>query len=477
VKSFRDLPELSGATWTGHMDELTRDRIAFFHRWNREIADYGRLRVFGYHIVFANTPALVREVLVEKAKFFEKSPILRTILHPVGGEGLFTSEGELWKRQRRLMAPLFQPNQLEGYAAAMGECAAQVLAEMRDGEELDVAQVTTRITMNIAGRTLFDADTLSEADELGHALQVALSWADWAITSMPLILQTRLRTRLDHWESPLPGPVDQLRRRIVAALLPPILGPTGRSRELRQAVRTLDAKVARMIADRRAQGLDRPDLLSRLLQAHDDDDGSRMTDRQVRDEVLTLFIAGHETTASGLAWALYLLARDPVAYAKAQAEADALPGPPGFADLPRLTYNLQVFKEALRLYPPVFFFGRQTSTEVEVGGYVIPARTVFMLSPYALQHRADLYPDPERFDPERFTPEAEEARPKLAYFPFSAGPRACIGNHFALMEAPIVLARMLRHARFELCTTEPIPPEPKTTLRPKGGVPMRVQLR
>lgn len=476
MRSFEELPTLPTSSWAGHMDELTRDRIAFFHRWNREIGDFGRLRVFGYSIGFVNTPALVREVLVEKAKHFEKSPILRTILHPIAGEGLFTSEGELWKRQRRLMAPLFQHGQLEGYGDAMGECAAQVIDGFRDGEILDMARVTTRITMNIAGRTLFDADTLSEADELGRALTVALDWADWAVTSMPLILQTRLRTHLDHWGSPLPVALDALRRRLVHALLPPLLGPTARSRELRSAVRTLDAKVARMIADRRAQGLDRADLLSRLLWAHDED-GSRMSDRQIRDEVLTLFVAGHETTASALAWAMYLLARDPAAYARAEAEADALDQPPGYAALPQLPYSLQVFKEALRLYPPVFFFGRQTNSEVEVGGYLVPPRMVFMVSPYALQHRADLYPDPERFDPERFTPEAEEARHKQAYVPFSAGPRTCIGNHFALMEGPIVLARLLRRARFELATSEPISPEPKTTLRPRGGVPMRVTLR
>jgi cytochrome P450 len=209
-----------------------------------------------------------------------------------------------------------------------------------------------------------------------------------------------------------------------------------------------------------------------------DDDGAAMSTKQVRDEILTLFIAGHETTASGLAWALYLLAKHPAALAQAVAEADALPGPGvGFDDLHALPFLLQVFKESLRMYAPIYLFGRQAMEDVTVGGYEIPCGKIVLISPYAVHHRADLWPDPDRFDPSRFLPEAEQVRSREAYLPFSGGTRTCIGNHFALMEGPIVLATLLRRMRFELAAGTVVTPEASATLRPAGGIPMRVVRR
>ena len=202
-----------------------------------------------------------------------------------------------------------------------------------------------------------------------------------------------------------------------------------------------------------------------------------MSDKQVRDEILTLFIAGHETTASGLAWALYLLARHPEAYDQAQREADALTGDRvALDDLERLPYCLKVFKESLRMYAPIYLFGRQAMEPVTVDGYELPTGTIVLICPYAMHHRADLWPEPHRFDPERFTPEAEQARPREAYLPFSGGPRTCIGNHFALMEGPIVLATLLRRMQFSFEGREVIP-EASATLRPTGGIPMQVRRR
>ena len=202
-----------------------------------------------------------------------------------------------------------------------------------------------------------------------------------------------------------------------------------------------------------------------------------MSDKQVRDEVVTLFVAGHETTASALAWSLYLLGRHPEAHARARAEAARLRGRSAtMADLPALSYCLQVFKEAMRLYPPIYFFGRQAIADVRLGPYDLPRGTVILISPYALHRRPELWPDPQRFDPSRFEPAAEEARHRQAYLPFSAGPRTCIGNHFALMEGPIVLATLLAHADLSLATSGPIEPEMSATLRPSGGVPMRVNV-
>jgi cytochrome P450 len=473
---FDELPMLRGATLLGHRDEIRRDRVAFFLRLAREGDDMGRLRILHLSAGYANAPRPLREILLEKARAFEKSPIFRAVLYPLAGDGLFASEGDLWRRQRKLMAPLFVPERLAEYTESMAASADAVAARWPDGEVVDVAHETTRITMDIAGRTLFGAETLGESDALGAALTTALAWADEQASSLTMIAQMRLRDGLEGLAE-RGGPVGAAAGRAVDALRAPILWPGRRSRELEAALATLEGKVTRMIAERRAVGLARPDLLSRLLQAQDDD-GSRMTDKQVRDEVLTLFVAGHETTATGLAWALYLLARHPDAYARAEAEVDALDGRlPGYSDLPLLPYTLRVFKEALRLYPPVFFFGRRAIADVEIAGATLPKGTVVFVSPFALHRRADLWPDPDRFDPDRFTPEAEEARPRQSFLAFSAGPRQCIGNHFALMEGPLVLATLLQRARLTLASDRPVEPMAAGTLRPRGGVPMRVARR
>jgi cytochrome P450 len=234
-----------------------------------------------------------------------------------------------------------------------------------------------------------------------------------------------------------------------------------------------------MIAERRAApDRGRHDLLSLLLSARDEETGEPMPDRQVRDEVHTLFIAGHETTATALAWALWLLARHPAIYHALRDEVLALGGTPTAADARRLPLALRVFKESMRLYPPVYLFGRVSIADVEVGPYRLPNGTVILISPYALHHRAELYPDPERFDPDRFLPEREAARHRSAYIPFSAGPRTCIGNHFALLEGPLVLAQVLRAVDLELVPgREEIDVDPQATLRPRDGIPMRVRRR
>jgi cytochrome P450 len=272
-----------------------------------------------------------------------------------------------------------------------------------------------------------------------------------------------------------------LRRRLERALTwleAPILWPTRHNRELRRAIAELDSLVQRMIDERRAAAAPSDDLLSRLLQAQDEDDGGHMTDKQVRDEITTLFVAGHETTANGLAWSLYLLARHPQAYARARAAVDSLGGGPAtLADLDRLEFLGRVFKEALRLYPPVYLFARITCADVTVGGYRIPERTAVTLSPWIVHRRADLWPDPTRFDPDRFTPAAEAARASDAWIPFSDGPRVCIGAHFSQLEAPLVLATLLQRAGFALADDREILPDESSTLRPRGGVPMRIALR
>ena len=473
---FSDIPMLPGGhpVW-GHTRQMKGRRGRMILDIARARYDIVRIRFPFQTVVAVNGVAALYDVLVGKARLFQKSPMLRGALFPLAGDGLFTSEGALWKRQRKLMAPLFRKQDIARYGLDMGACAERAAASWADGETVDAARETTRIAMSVAGKTLFDADTFTDADELGEALTVALEWVNTQITSTTMMMQARLRTALLRAQPRLPAalPVE----RAMDALLHPVLFPSERTRELRRALAVLNERVDQMIADRRAAKEPPPDLLTQLLNARDDD-GTTMSDRQVRDEILTLFIAGHETTASGLAWALYLLGKHPEAMARAVAEADALPGPHvGAEDAKRLPFCLQVFKESLRMYAPIYMFGRQAIEDVELDGYPVRKGTIVLISPYALHHREDLWPNPDVFDPSRFTPEAEQARPREAYLPFSGGPRTCIGNHFALMEGPIVLATLLRRAKFELLGHRPIEPELSATLRPQGGVPMRVTRR
>lgn len=474
---FDDIPLLDGGdALLGHMRHLSSGRLELMAHAARTQLDLVRIRFPAQTVVAANGPEVVREVLVSKARNFEKSPMLRTSLYPLAGDGLFTSEGSLWRRQRKLMSPMFRVRDLGTYADAMAACAERTAATWRDGEVVDIARETTRIAMSIAGKTLFDADTFSHADELGDALTTALDWVNGQLGSPLLIAQARSKTALMIASHHVPPPLSLLLKRASEALHRPLIVPGAAARELRNALDVLERHVADMIAVRRADTNPRTDLLTQLLHARGED-GAQMDDKQVRDEILTLFIAGHETTASGLAWSLYLLARDEAAYRTATAEARALPsGRVGLDALAQLPYCLKVFKEALRMYAPIYLFGRQAIAPTSLGGYDVPRGKIVLLSPYAMHHRADLWPDPARFDPNRFDPEAEQARPREAYMPFSGGPRTCIGNHFALMEGPIVLATLLRHAKLTLDDHEPVVPEASATLRPKDGIPMRVTL-
>jgi len=359
----------------------------------------------------------------------------------------------------------------------MVECAARACASWKDGQTLDAAAETTRIAMSVAGKTLFGIDTFDESDAIGHALTVALHWANDATLRLSIALQVELRMFLlgiTSEREALRGPLEGL----LARLELPVMWPVARDRELRRSIELLDERVQRMIDERRASSEHKSDLLEHLLEARDEDDGGVMTDKQVRDEILTMFVAGHETTANGLAWTLYSLARQPELYARARAVVDGLSGRrPTFEDLDRLELLGRAFKEALRLYPPVFAIPRVSITETTVGGYTIPPQTVLLVSPWLVQHRADIWPDPFRFDPDRFLPEQADKRPDEAWIPFSDGPRVCIGAHFAQLEAPLVLATILQHADFSLVNDAEIVPDDSPTVRPRGGVPIRITRR
>jgi cytochrome P450 len=474
--SLEHIPALPGARpFFGHSTEFTSNRLEFLTQIANEVKSVASLRFPTRDVLVVNSPETVHEVLVSKARSFEKSPLIRFALDPLAGRGLFTSEGALWRRQRRLMAPVFHQARIDALAPAMVACAERACQGLRDGEVRNIAKDTTGIAMSVAGRTLFDIDTLGEADEIGSALTTALQWTDGASSSLATGLQIELQLALGG-AARVPAALRPLLERVSARLASPILWPTRRNRELRRAIALLDASVQRMLEKRRAAAHPGDDLLTHLLRARDQDDGSLMDDKQLRDEILTLFVAGHETTANGLAWAIYLLAKHPEQYARARSAVDALGGRrPTLADLPRLEYLTRVFKEALRIYPPVYVFSRMSIADVEVGGHAIPRNTVVLISPFTLQRRSDLWPDPLRFDPDRFS--ASATPPEDAWIPFSDGPRICIGMHFAMIEAPLVLATMLQHADFELEGDREVQPdESSPTLRPRGGVPVRIRL-
>jgi len=476
MPSFQDIPLAPGGEgFLGHNADFRNDRMGALERLTHVDAPMVRLRlpVPGVRAAIVKDPDAVQEILVEKARSFVKSDMLRFSLYPIAGEGLFTSNGELWRRQRKLMAPMFQPKAMSAYADDMVECSRSVVDRWKDGAPMRLLDETTRLTMSIAGKTLFDAGSLEEAHVLGEALTVALDWSGWIIGRPFAIAHIAARRELGGLSDKLgPGRARDLLEGARDRLARPLFFPGARGKELARAIAVLDDHVETMIRRRRdamAAGERVPDdLLTRLLAAKDDEDGSGMTTTQLRDEVLTLFVAGHETTATGLAWAIYAASRSPDIYARMEAEVDALPDDPTIDDAPKLGHCLRVFREALRLYPPVYIFGRDTENDVEVAGFDLPKRTNVMMSPWVLHRVERVWPNALAFDPDRFLPEREASRHRYAYLPFGAGPRVCIGHHFAYLEAVIALAVMLRRFRFERAQDDV--PHPSATLRPEHGV-------
>lgn len=425
------------------------NRLEMLRRFGEATEEIAGFRFAGRSVVLVNDPALVGEVLTARAEDFHKGPGLSVFARPLLGDGLLTSEDDFHRRQRRLIAPVFLPRRVAAYADGMASLAERAQAGWTDGGEVDIAREMMRLTLAIVGRTLFGMDVREgQADDLGEALATVMRFA------------------VDRMRAPI---------RLPAARLLPW------QNDVAVAFARLDKTIYGLIADRRNSGETGDDLLSLLLGARDEDDGSGMTDRQIRDESMTIFLAGHETTANALAWTWYLLAQHEDVYARVQREVDdALGGrTPTYDDLARLPTTLQVLKESMRLYPPAYALVRQAIRDTEIGGWRVPNGVIVLISPYLLHRRAELFPDPERFDPDRFTPEAERSLPRHAFLPFGGGARICIGNHFALMEGQIVLAALVQRVRFTLAPGRrvPVEPEPLITLRPRNGIRLIVARR
>ena len=416
---------------------IQRDALGFLSAAKERYGDVVGFRVGRQPVVLLSAPDDVRDVLVTNQRNFTKGRGLERAKLLLG-EGLLTSEGEHHLRQRRLVQPAFHRQRVAAYGDTMTEYAARAAGRWRDGETLDVHAAMTALTLAIVGKTLFGADVEGEAPEIGEALTAAVE--AFPLANMPF---SEILEKL-----PIP-----------AAL------------RFRRARRRLDATIYRMIAERRAAPGDRGDLLSMLLLATDTEgDGGGMSDLQLRDEAMTLFLAGHETTANALTWALHLLARHAGAASRALAEVDALGGDPRADDLPRLPWIRAVFAEAMRLYPPAWIIGRRAKAAFEVGGFHVPARTIVLTSQFLVHRDPRWWPEAAAFRPERWLDAAAAAeRPKFAWFPFGAGTRVCIGEQFAWMEGILVLATVLRRWRFEPSGGEPAL-DALITLRPKGGL-------
>ena len=425
---------------------LQRNPLRFLEGVARH-GDVARFRLGPVFVYLVNDPDLIRSVLVTRADAYHKGRALERARRLLG-QGLLTSEGALHLRQRRLMQPAFHRERIAGYGETMVRYAGRAAERWKAGETIDVHKEMVALTLAIVGKTLFDADVEEEADEIGKALTEALE-----------LFQRLLMVPYGEFLEKLPIP------------------STLRFRSVR---RRLDATIARLIAERRRNPRDRKDLLTLLLLAQDTEgDGGGMTDTQLRDEAMTIFLAGHETTANAMAWTWHLLSQNPEAEGRLHEELDrVLEGrAPGVADLPRLRYTEMVLSESMRLFPPAWILGRRAIVDHELGGYRIPAGSIVLLSQWITHRDARYFPDPLRFDPQRFTAEAQAARPRFSYFPFGGGPRVCIGEGFAWMEGVLVLATIARRWRFLPVDGIPVTPAAMITLRPKSGLPMRIEAR
>lgn len=431
----------------GSLTDIQRDALGTLVHLHRCYGDVVRHRIGMIPTYLITHPEGIKHVLQDNTRNYTKHALGFALIRQLLGDGLLTSSGEHWLRQRRLIQPAFHRQQIAGFADLMVRATqAQLDGWPSNGATLDVAKEMMRLTLTIVCATLF---TSSASDKIQRV--------DSAFTQLNTQIAQRARSM-----NPLP----------------PVL-PTPADRRFRAALATLNEVVYEIIAERRTRPTANADLLGMLMDARDAETNQTMNDTQLRDEVLTMLLAGHETTAVALSWVLALLAQHPTAEAKLRAELDRVLGgrAPSLADLPQLAYTRMVFDEALRLYPPLSVLGRRAVHTDVICGYQIPHGAMVVISPYLMHRHPAFWPEPERFLPERFAPEQAKERPRFAYLPFSGGPRQCIGNTFAQMEGTLILATLLQRFQLSLAPGQQIEPELLLTLRPKHGLPMLVERR
>ncbi|MFO0878215.1 MAG: cytochrome P450 [Gemmataceae bacterium] len=431
-------PSPPGRFLLGHLGELRKDVLSFYARVAREQGDVALVR-FGLKPVYVlSHPEAIEEVLTSRN--FIKHYALR-MNRRLLGNGLLSSEGDFWKRQRRLIQPAFLRERVNRYADTMVAYSERWAGVWRDGEVRNIHADMRQLTMEIAARTLFGADVEGQGPIVAQAL-------------------------LDVMES--------FSSRLFSVLRLPESFPTPSNIRAWRAVKRLDAILYGLIRDRRAEGT-QEDLLSILLHARNEDDGTGMSDKQLRDEAMTLFLAGHETTALALTYTLWLLGQHPEIQERIRAEVRqaAGDGPLEASHFPRLSLTEGVVNEGMRLYPPAYAVGRQAVEPCEVAGYRIPAGGTLLMLQWVVHRDARWWPDPLRFNPDRWANNLARRLPNLCFFPFGGGPRTCIGNHFAMIESVLVLAVLLRHWRIEAVTPQ-LQFRPRLTLAPASPVEVRL---
>lgn len=439
------LPGPKGGFFFGSGVAFRRDQLGFYESCARQYGDFVATKMGPYRILLIYHPDAIEELLVTRSRDFVKSPGVR-LLRPLLGDGLLLSEGETWLRQRRLVQPAFHRQRVAGYGEVMSAFTERHVAGWKDGATIDVHAEMMALTQAIVAKTLFDADVSGDAHEASQAAKVL---------------------------------AEDFAARLQSIRVMPYWLPTPANLRARRAVRRLDQIVHRIITTRRSSSEDRGDLLSMLVNAQDADDGTRMTVRQLRDEVMTIFLAGHETTAVALSWTWYLLAQHPAVETRLAAEVrDVLAGrPPSVADLPRLKYAEMIVTESMRLYPPAYGLGRQAVKATEIAGQPIARGDIFIAPTWVVHRDHRWFDEPEAFRPERWAGDLAHRLPRYAYFPFGGGPRQCIGNGFALMEAVLVLAAIAQRFRLSLLPGQRITPTPYVTLRPEPGIRMLLTRR
>ncbi|MFO0585928.1 MAG: cytochrome P450 [Polyangiaceae bacterium] len=427
----------------GHLRVMAADQIGFMMRSWAECGDVARFRFVALPAHLVAHPDHVRHVLVDNHRNYDKQTKGFEALRIVLGNGLLTSEGDFWRRQRRIAQPAFHKDRIASFGEGMVRAALDTARRWDDvvarTGTLDVAAEMMRLTLRIAGETLLSTDVTRDADVIGVSVTALLEGAN---------------------------------RKILRPIDFPLSWPTPYNKRMMGALDALNTVVHRMIEDRR-RATERPnDLLTMLMEARDEETGEGMTDQQLRDEVLTIFLAGHETTANALAWTFYLLSLHPGVGRRLAAEIeDVLHGrPPEIADLGKLTYTTAVLKESMRLYPPAWIVGRRAIEEDVIGGYTIPRDSYVFVSPWVTHRHTAFWSNPEGFDPDRFLPENAASIHRYAYVPFGAGPRICIGQGFAMIEAQLLLATLWQRFRLDLVSSHKVVPQPSITLRPRYGI-------
>ena len=447
-KAQRKVPTAGGYPLVGVLPRFQRDPFGTLLSATREVGDVARLPFPGRGWVLLSRPDHVEYVLREnRANYVKGYDKARVLL----GNGLVMNEGESWLKQRRLMQPAFHRRRLAGFAGTMVEEVEETLGAWEgpasDGSAVDVGKEMTLLTQRIIVKTMFGSSVGARGERISRAFDAGMRGIEF-------------RSQLPLWASRLPLPVN---------------------RRFERAFAVLDEEVRRIVGECRREraggGEVRDDLLGMLLAARDEETGEGMDDQQVRDEVTNVYLAGHETTAVLLTWAWYLLSKHPGAARRVREEALDVAGdrPPGLEDLPKLVYTGMVIDETLRLYPSAWVLARKAVEDDEIGGYRVPAGTGLFVCPYVTHRRADLWENPEGFDPERFAAGREDGRRRYAYFPFGGGPRLCIGNNFALMEATLVVASVARRYRLDLVPGREVKVRERGSLVPHPGMPMAIR--